>query len=153
MIEQTDKLLKIAKIRNIRRKYIAKILEQREDTRNLPALIKRVYISGPISIGDPGANIRQAMKVSKKLTSKGFYPLCPHLKIFSQMFYPEDYETLLESDFAWIEVSDAILRIPGVSVGADAEIEVAGELGIPRFFDEESLFAQAERIQELHVKE
>ena len=39
----------------------------------------------------------------------------------------------LAVDFAWIRVCDAVLRLPGESVGADMETAEAKRLGIPVF--------------------
>ncbi len=51
------------------------------------------------------------------------------------------YEAYLEMDFAWIAVCSALVRLPGVSKGADMEVEEAGRLGIPVFNSVESLIA------------
>jgi hypothetical protein len=50
----------------------------------------------------------------------------------------------LDMDFAWVAVSDAVLRLPGESVGADKEVEHARKLGIPVFTDIPALRAYFE---------
>jgi hypothetical protein len=51
----------------------------------------------------------------------------------------------LDCDFPWIEVSQAVLRLPGYSVGADAECQYAQDLGIPIMYDLESLLEWREK--------
>ena len=41
----------------------------------------------------------------------------------------------LDMDFAWVSVSDAVLRLPGESAGADRETAYAAERGVPVFTD------------------
>ena len=49
-------------------------------------------------------------------------------------FGPDTHQTWLPYDFAWLAKCDALLRLPGESVGADREIEEARRLGIPIFY-------------------
>ena len=97
----------------------------------------RVYIAGPMTNGD-GKNynlekIREAIGVSGFLIRHGFLPFCPQLSILHEMMLPGDvaYTDWLEYDLSWIDVCDAILRIPGPSKGADRECEYADGKGIP----------------------
>lgn len=53
------------------------------------------------------------------------------------------YEAYLESDFAWIAVCAALLRLPGESKGADMEVAEAKRLGIPVFDSIKALLACA----------
>lgn len=45
------------------------------------------------------------------------------------------YEDWYEQDLAWVAVSNAVLRLPGESTGADKEVEFATANGIPVFHD------------------
>lgn len=102
---------------------------------------KRVYVAGPISLGDIYRNIRTAVEVGKVLMMSGFAPLVPHLNCFSDLTTNEPvscpneftHEELYDSDLSWVSVSDAVLRLPGESVGADMETALAKQLGIPVF--------------------
>lgn len=97
----------------------------------------RVYISGPITVGNRNHNFHQAAEAQRMLMLDGFAPLNP----MGTMILPFAWEASvphglwLECDFAWIEVSDAVLRLPGYSVGADAELKFADDLGVPIFYD------------------
>jgi len=50
------------------------------------------------------------------------------------MVHPNTYDKWMEWDFAWIDVCDCLLRLPGESRGADLEVEHAKLRGIPVFY-------------------
>jgi hypothetical protein len=50
-----------------------------------------------------------------------------------------EHSEWLESDFAWVAVSDLVLRLPGDSRGADMETKFARERGIPVLSPEDFL--------------
>lgn len=98
----------------------------------------RVYVAGPITLGDVDENIRQAIAAGKMLLDRGYAPFVPHLSHFAEplatwMVDPLRYEIWLDLDRSFIAVCDALLRIPGESRGADREVAWAVELGIPVF--------------------
>lgn len=110
----------------------------------------RVYIAGPISHGDLAENIRQAEEAFYTLLKAGYSPFCPHWSCYgsgpkrksngviyalANSFGREDmtHEDWMGADLPWVEVSDALLRLPGKSVGADREVETARINGIPIF--------------------
>lgn len=90
-----------------------------------------VYISGPITQGNRSLNFANAAWAMQELIEAGYAPICPHLS----MLHPADdqisYEKWLEVDFAWVEASQAVLRLPGFSPGADREVAHARSLNIP----------------------
>jgi hypothetical protein len=114
---------------------------------------KRVYIAGPISKGDLAANIRRAETAFFALLRAGFAPLCPHWSVYSTgpirgrtgatdpgCIYAVasaqggdncDHADWLRADLPWVEVADAVLRLPGESSGADVEVRHAERRGIP----------------------
>ena len=49
------------------------------------------------------------------------------------MAHPQPYEAWTALDFAWLEVCDALLRLPGHSPGADAEEAWCQAHGLPVF--------------------
>lgn len=123
----------------------------------------RVYCAGPIRKGDLLHNIRQADDAMGELMRSGFAPFNPMLSVYAggargehQMFVGPrviceanvnahlpciEISDWLEMDLAWVEVSDAVLRLPGISTGADGEVAHAEKLGIPVFTDIEVLKA------------
>jgi hypothetical protein len=101
---------------------------------------KRIYIAGPLSAETPeliDVNVNVAMTAFHALAQEGHYPLCPHVSIFLDRMSIShmSYEDWLSYDFKWLEVSDAVYRMYGVSPGADREVQFAIERGIPVFYD------------------
>lgn len=99
----------------------------------------KVYIAGPYTKGDPCVNTNIAVKVGQALWDSGFCPFVPHLTHFWHTMIPNSYEMWMDYDMEWMRKCDAVLRLPGVSSGADKEIAEAIELGIPVFTDIEDL--------------
>lgn len=104
----------------------------------------KIYIAGPISKGDLQENINQARDAAEDLIAEGFAPLCPHLTCFLESNTPCRLGTFthtewLEVDIPWVLSSDAVLRLPGESLGADMEVEAAKLAGIPIYTDIERL--------------
>lgn len=92
-----------------------------------------VYVAGPInSSGIQNRNVRRACEVAERLRVAGLVPFLPHLNVLWDTICPEaSDEEWLAWDFAWLEKCDALVRIPGVSRGADREVAFAMERGIP----------------------
>jgi hypothetical protein len=100
----------------------------------------RVYIAGPISKGDLQSNIDRGTIAATELLRAGFAPLCPMLTCYMDGVPPSalagvDEEVWYDSDLPWVAVSDCVLRLPGASVGADKETDLAETLGIPVYYD------------------
>ena len=93
--------------------------------------MKRVYISSPYSQGSTTYNVRLAIEAANTLLLAGFAPFVPHLNFAWDLVYPHSYHTWLNWCVAWVPACDCLLRIPGLSRGADIEVELAKELGIP----------------------
>jgi hypothetical protein len=47
------------------------------------------------------------------------------------MHSPKSYEVWINQDMEWLAKCDVVLRLPGISSGADKETALAEELGIP----------------------
>ena len=93
--------------------------------------MKKVYISGPYSTNGTIYNIRLAIEAANTLLLAGFAPFVPHLNFSWDIIYPHSYDTWLNWCIAWVPACDCLLRIPGISPGADIEVALARELGIP----------------------
>lgn len=96
--------------------------------------MKRVYVAGPYTLGDVALNIRNAMEAGNRLIEAGYVPYIPHLSHFQHMIYPQKYEKWLELHLEWVNVCDALIRLPGESKGADREVEYAQHIHKPVFF-------------------
>ena len=124
---------------------------------------KRVYVCGPVSRGDLLPNVRQADEAFFALMRAGFAPLNPLLSVFagsadrsgpslSRVTATADplpggttHGDWMAADLPWVAVADAVLRLPGESVGADLETAHAAACGVPVFHDLESLAAHFAR--------
>lgn len=111
---------------------------------------KRVYIAGPIVKGELGGNIARASDALHELLRAGLAPLCPHLSCFSgpvaytwtgRPFATAEVlprgtpiQDWYECDLAWVDVADALLRLPGEGKGSDAEVARAQARGVPVFY-------------------
>lgn len=95
----------------------------------------RVYISGPITKGDRNENFYLAAQAEVFLMENGFAPLNPMRSMIMPHAWEErfSHNDWLDVDKTWVEVADAVIRLPGASVGADIETEYAKELGLPVF--------------------
>lgn len=91
----------------------------------------KVYVAGPYTSGDPAVNTRTAMLAGIALIEAGHYPFIPHLFHFLHFLSPQEYHVWTDQDFAWLPDCHALIRLPGESSGADAEVKVAEQLNIP----------------------
>ena len=105
-------------------------------------MIRYVYVAGPISKGDVQENIRRGIEAGLHLLKAGYAPMIPHLSCYAQpdaLLGTTAYEWWLELDLAFIEVCDAVIRLPGESAGADRETAYAETVGVPVFLDLDAL--------------
>lgn len=105
---------------------------------------KLIYIAGPLTTGgDEFMNVRRAIDVAEELWDLGFVSYIPHFSAFWVFALPRagmhDHERWLQFDFNIILRCDAVLRIPGDSKGADAEVTFAIENYIPVAFSIEEV--------------
>jgi hypothetical protein len=90
-------------------------------------------------------NCRNAILVASRLVDDGIVtPLLPHLVLLWDLVDPRPVDFWLAYDELLIRRSDAVLRLPGESVGADREIAFADGLGMPVFEDKAALYEWAE---------
>lgn len=104
--------------------------------------MKHVYVAGPYT-GDTLANTHAAIAAGNVLLDAGLWPYVPHLSHYWHEQHPHDYEAWMALDFAWVRRCDALLRMPGTSSGADREVALATEIGIPVFRSPEEVIAWA----------
>jgi hypothetical protein len=93
-----------------------------------------VFISSPYTIGDTAVNVKRQMDCANNLIEMGFIPYVPLLDHFLHMNNPQPYEKWLEIDFEFLLKCDCVLRLEGVSKGADKETKFAREHGIPVYY-------------------
>ena len=93
----------------------------------------KIYIAGPWSTsGEPGPNLHAAANAAAELLERGHFPFVPHTVWILHAVRPDVPITKwIEWDLAWLQDCDALLRLPGKSRGADLEVALANEIGIP----------------------
>lgn len=106
-----------------------------------------VYVAGPYTNPDPVYNTHAAVKLGDELQQTGLVTcLVPHLSLLSHAIVPHnDVNHWYEHDLATLARCDALYRMPGASSGADAEVEFAGDRGLPVFTDRSLLLEWAQQ--------
>lgn len=106
---------------------LARVQQQIKDGSKLV----RVYVSGPITKGSRTTNFAQAATAQKRLMESGKYAV---LNPMLTMLHPDEpnisWERWLDTDLAWIEVADLVIRLPGASAGGDKEVAYAESIGV-----------------------
>lgn len=99
----------------------------------------KVYIASPYTKGDIAQNVKRQMDVADELMNAGFYPYIPLLTHFQHMIHPRPWGDWMKFDQEWVLSCNVVLRLPGESVGADREVELADRTGIPVFHSIDAL--------------
>ena len=94
----------------------------------------RIFISAPYTNPDPCINVREVIFAAEVLIKKGHIPFLPHLNHLWHLICSHPIEFWYDFDLKWLDVCDAILRLPGESYGADKEIEYAINKGKKVFY-------------------
>ncbi len=94
----------------------------------------KVYVAGPYTHGDCAANVANAIAVGDWLARHGFVPFVPHLTHLWHLILPHPVEFWYDYDNEWLPDCNVLLRLDGESVGADAEVKLAQQLGKPVYF-------------------
>lgn len=104
-----------------------------------------IYVAGPISKGDLRHNIGMANTAAMALVKAGFSVIVPHASCFygnnwvGGALVPEHlpagttHDDWYSLDLVIVRRCDAVLRLPGESVGADLEVAEARKHAIPVF--------------------
>ena len=104
--------------------------------------MKTVYIASPYTHGDVATNVRDSLAVADYLALRGYLPFAPLLSHFWHLIFPHTYEFWTKLDLEWVLKCDCLLRLPGKSAGADAEVAYAEAHAIPVYFELDDLLAQ-----------
>ena len=96
--------------------------------------MKTVYVASPYTHGDAALNVRAQIEAAENLVGIGYLPYVPLLDRLWHLMSPHGYEYWASMSLAWLELCDAVLRLPGESAGADAEVARALELGMPVYY-------------------
>lgn len=133
---------------------------------------RRVYIAHPISVGPLHLHVSRATVAFLHLSACGFAPFCPAWSVYGRdVPVPlgngdilargsgggqlRTHDEWMEMDLQWLATCHALLRLPGESKGADEEVAVAREKGIPVHHDVTDLcgpyrYSQAVEFGDVH---
>ena len=103
----------------------------------------RVYIAGPMKLGDAALNVRMAIDAGDAVLRGGHCPYVPHLNHYWQMIHPHTTDEWMEQDRRWLLTCEALVRLPGACVGADTDVRWADALRIPVFYGVNAFLAWA----------
>jgi hypothetical protein len=103
--------------------------------------MKYVYVFGPYTNGDVCLNIRAAVEAAERIIEAGMSPYVPHLTHLWHMINPHKIGYWYQYDLTWLLKCDILLRLHGLSKGADAEVEIAKTKEIMVYYNIESLIA------------
>ena len=90
-----------------------------------------IYVAGPYTKPDPVVNTHRMIQIADALLELGVVPIVPHLTMLWHLLCPRPYEQWLEYDLQVMNRCDVVLRVPGLSSGADGEVQEANRLGQP----------------------
>lgn len=102
--------------------------------------MKKVYVAGLYTIGDPVENTRKAILAGDSI-SKIAIPYIPHISLLWHLIAPHEVEFWYTYDLHWLRVCDAlwVISYDANSKGVNREIAEAKEQGLPVFFKKEEL--------------
>jgi len=90
-----------------------------------------LYIAGPYTRPDPVENTHRACRVATAIYEQTVWvPMLPHISLAWHLVTPRPVEFWYALDLHHLAVCQAIVRLPGDSTGADAEMQFAEGLGI-----------------------
>lgn len=107
----------------------------------------KVYIASPYTHGWMPTMVRLQLKTAEELIDLDYIPYTPLLTHFQEIYSSKSEHVWLKIDFAFLKTCDAVLRLKPLgkdgkeipSAGADQEVELAKECGIPVFYSIEEL--------------
>ncbi len=105
---------------------------------------KVIYVAGPYTKGDVAVNVRRSMHFGDILLRNNLVPVLPLLSHFWHIVSPKDYDVWTTLDLAMVLKCDALFRMEGESLGADAEVMYARDHDILVFDSLDALLAWAD---------
>lgn len=100
-----------------------------------------IYVASAYTRGNKDYNVQRQIEAAHTLMDYGYATIWPLSSHYLELFRSRPYDEWLELDFALLSRCDALLRLEGDSTGADLEVKEATRLGIPVFYNVESLRA------------
>jgi hypothetical protein len=99
-----------------------------------------IYIASPYSgYDDKQAAVNVQIDAFAVLRDAGHQPIAPLLSHYVDERHPASYERWMQWCMTMVSVADLVVRLPGESKGADAEVAEARRRGIPVVYGVESV--------------
>lgn len=97
---------------------------------------KWIYIAGPYTNPDPVENSQRAIKVAEEWVERGYIPIIPHLSLMWHLVVAHPAQFWYDYTAEQMKRCDLVYRMLGESKGADEEVALARDLGIPVVFQQ-----------------
>ena len=97
-----------------------------------------VYIASPYTKGGHMENVCRQIDAADEIRDAGHLSYAPLLSHFWHILIPHEYDYWMAMDLEWVRKANALVRLPGASKGADAEVAEAQRLCIPVYHGLES---------------
>lgn len=92
---------------------------------------KLLYVAAPYTRPEPVSNAHAVCRVAMEIYERTEWcPFVPHLSMLWQAVSPRPESHWYEYDLHVMRRCNAIVRLPGYSVGADVEVEEAVKAGM-----------------------
>lgn len=90
-----------------------------------------LYVAAPYTRPEPVSNTHHVYRVATAVyADTGWCPVVPHSSLLWHLVNPQEESYWYEYDLHLLRGCDAIVRLPGYSVGADNEMMFARDNGI-----------------------
>lgn len=90
-----------------------------------------LYLAAPYTRDDPVENTSKICRVADHIyQASKWVPVIPHLTLLWHLVSPHPVDFWYDYDLHLLRRCDAIVRLPGLSTGADREMKVADSLGL-----------------------
>lgn len=101
----------------------------------------KVYIASPYTLGGVEVNVKKQIEVADFLrtTNENILPFWPLFSHYWNEIYEHDYSFWMRLCLDWLTEMDCVLRLEGISKGADKEVALARQLGMPVFYSVDKL--------------
>jgi hypothetical protein len=107
-----------------------------------------VYIASPYTRGDVEQNVRAQIDAAEIIRNAGHIPFAPLLSHYWNREYPHTWQYWMDLCLDWIRRVDAVIRLPGPSIGADMEANLARKLGLPVYDSTKGFLRDCEAANE-----
>ncbi len=93
-----------------------------------------IYIASPYTNGDVALNVSVQEKAAHRIMDLGNTPIWPLSSHYLHIRQQRNYDEWMRVDLHLLSKADVVIRLPGLSAGADMEVDEAEALGIPVAF-------------------